>query len=85
MDKITEILKKSHEKQCVPFYCILLLSFVVLICSLVVAFSKPNVKDENDTKLKNIKNSNGVILLMTVVIMVCALYKLFTKPVVGPN
>lgn len=78
MDKFSEILKNSREKQCVPFYCILLLSFVVLICSLVVAFSKPDVKDANDKKLRDIKRSNGVVLLMTVVIMVCVMYKVLT-------
>jgi hypothetical protein len=78
MDKFSEILKNSREKQCVPFYCILLLSFVVLMCSLVVAFSKPDVKNVDDKKLRDMKRSNGVILLMTVVIMVCVIYKILS-------
>lgn len=78
MDKLNEILKNSRENQCIPFYYILLLSLVALICSLVVAFSKPDVKDANDKKLKNIKNSNGVILLMTLAVLVFVVIKILT-------
>ena len=78
MDKFSQIIQNSREKHCVPFYCMLLLSLVALICSMVVAFSKPDVKDANDKKLRDIKNANGVILLMVVVIMAFSLFKVVT-------